>query len=204
MQKIPTLFVRDPETMSRVTEEVTPGCEWVMEGDGVATEKFDGTCCLIKDGEFYKRHKLKEGKPMPTGWLHWSFDPEQKSGHGWLPVVDGQPENRHHMEGFLNERNLCWDKIPSSALSDGTYELVGPKIQRNPYGLTEHRLWRHGSREFDAVGQASDDSDERTFFTLMAYIELLHCEGIVFHHPDGRMAKIKRRDFGFQWPMRRA
>ena len=25
-------------------------------------------------------------------------------------------------------------------------------------------------------------------------------EGIVWHHPDGRMAKIKARDFGIQWP----
>ncbi len=31
MKKIPTLFVRDPENMSRVTEEVTPGCEWWTE-----------------------------------------------------------------------------------------------------------------------------------------------------------------------------
>ena len=26
-------------------------------------------------------------------------------------------------------------------------------------------------------------------------------EGIVWHHPDGRMAKIKRKDFGFDWPV---
>ena len=25
-------------------------------------------------------------------------------------------------------------------------------------------------------------------------------EGIVWHHPDGRMVKIKRKDFGFKWP----
>ena len=24
-------------------------------------------------------------------------------------------------------------------------------------------------------------------------------EGIVWHHPDGRWAKIKRRDFGLKW-----
>lgn len=24
-------------------------------------------------------------------------------------------------------------------------------------------------------------------------------EGLVWHHPDGRMAKIKRRDFGLKW-----
>lgn len=25
-------------------------------------------------------------------------------------------------------------------------------------------------------------------------------EGIVWHHPDGRMVKIKARDFGIPWP----
>ena len=29
----------------------------------------------------------------------------------------------------------------------------------------------------------------------------LDIEGIVWHHPDGRMAKIKRRDFGLSWPI---
>ena len=27
-------------------------------------------------------------------------------------------------------------------------------------------------------------------------------EGIVWHHPDGRMVKIKARDFGLPWPPR--
>jgi hypothetical protein len=24
-------------------------------------------------------------------------------------------------------------------------------------------------------------------------------EGIVWHHPDGRMVKIKKKDFGYKW-----
>ncbi len=35
-EKIPTLFVRDLEDRAHVTDEVTPGCEWVLAGEGVA------------------------------------------------------------------------------------------------------------------------------------------------------------------------
>jgi len=33
---------------------------------------------------------------------------------------------------------------------------------------------------------------------LRDWIKPLDIEGLVFHHPDGRMAKIKKRDFGFR------
>ena len=41
MKKMPTLFIREfaPNGgILRVTEEVTPGCEWVLNGEGVPTE----------------------------------------------------------------------------------------------------------------------------------------------------------------------
>ena len=41
MQKIPTIFVRGEG--GRITEEKHPDCGWVFDGDGVATEKLDGT-----------------------------------------------------------------------------------------------------------------------------------------------------------------
>ena len=48
MRKIPTLYVRDWDGDRRyVLPQVTPGCEWVVvNGEGVATRKFDGTCVM--------------------------------------------------------------------------------------------------------------------------------------------------------------
>ena len=43
MQKIPTVFQRDPSNPKHVLPEVTPGCEWVLAGEGVPTRKYDGT-----------------------------------------------------------------------------------------------------------------------------------------------------------------
>ena len=75
-------------------------------------------------------------------------------------------------------------------LPDGTYELVGPKVQGNPEHLTEHRLIRHGS--------VVEDDAPRSFEGLRMWFDKKDIEGIVFHHPDGRMAKIKLRDFGLK------
>ena len=38
----------------------------------------------------------------------------------------------------------------------------------------------------------------RDFAGLRQYLRLGAIEGIVWHHPDGRMVKIKAKDFGFR------
>jgi hypothetical protein len=41
MEKIPTLFRRDPVDMKRVLPEVNPACQWVSDGEGLA---HDASC----------------------------------------------------------------------------------------------------------------------------------------------------------------
>jgi len=67
MKKIPTLFEREFQNhkVVGITEKVTPGMEWVLEGKGIATEKIDGACCAIIDGSLYKRYDAKRGKKAP-------------------------------------------------------------------------------------------------------------------------------------------
>jgi hypothetical protein len=77
-------------------------------------------------------------------------------------------------------------------LEDGTYELCGPKINGNPERLDEHIFIRHGSEVIDDVKRLWDD--------LRDLLHAASYEGIVFHHPDGRMCKIRRDDYGFPWP----
>ena len=56
MKKIPTLFERvyDNHKIVGITDKVTPGMEWVLAGEGTATVKYDGSCCAVIDGKFYK------------------------------------------------------------------------------------------------------------------------------------------------------
>lgn len=47
-----TLFKRtfNNNHVANTTNEVTEGCEWVLNVEGVTTQKLDGTCCLVMNG----------------------------------------------------------------------------------------------------------------------------------------------------------
>lgn len=174
MQKIPTIFIRDPATNLRhVKNEPHPDCGWVFAGEGVATRKFDGTCVMIRDGKMFKRREVKKGKPEPFGFELVETDPVTGKSVGWVEVGNGN-EDKWHRDAFAGQ-------------PDGTYELCGPKIQGNPENCHVHMLVPHGNDVLVDV--------PRDFLGIAYWLRDHEYEGIVFHHPDGRMAKIKKRDF---------
>lgn len=177
MKKIPTIFIRDMSKQpALVTPEWKPGCEWVRDGEGVATLKHDGTCCMVRGGMLYKRRELKQGQVAPPDFERADFDEETGKTVGWVPVSDST-EDQWHREAFNGQ-------------PDGTYELMGPKVQGNKSGFTKHELVPHGMVKIDAP---------RSFDVLHAWLGDINIEGVVWHHPDGRAAKIKRKDFGYKW-----
>jgi hypothetical protein len=183
MKKIPTVFERDWNgDRSRVVNKVHKDCEWVLAGEGIATLKLDGTCCMVRDGKLYKRRELKASDKAPDGFEIADYDEETKKTVGWMPVGDG-PEDRYHREAFTGEPKF----------EDGTYELIGPKVQGNAERQQRHSLQSHAT---ERLCMAHDPI--RTFEGIRAYLTGRDIEGIVFHHPDGRMAKIKLRDFGLK------
>lgn len=192
MKKIISLFQRNYNSDYLVRDELVPGAEWVAAGEGVATVKLDGTSCLVKDGKLYKRYDAKndakQGRMPPEGWDPCEPEPDPVTGSwpGWLPVGN-EPEDKWHREAWAQAQT--WDE----GIPEGTYELVGPKIQSNPYGLDHHRFWPHGFQLARAP---------RDFAGLRAWFEANETEGIVWRHPDGRLCKIKRRDFGLPWPVK--
>lgn len=184
MKKIPTLFERDWEgDRSRVFNQVHAGCEWVLIGEGVATRKLDGTCCMARGSQLFKRRELRPGEAKPHGFEEAGYDEETKKTVGWVPVGPGT-EDRWHREAL--SRADVWP--------DGTYELVGPKIQGDPEDWGYHCLVSHSGHQV----QMPWEDPPRTFDGLREWFADKHIEGIVFHHPDGRMAKIKKRDFGLR------
>lgn len=181
---IPSLRQRNYNSDRLVRDEVVPGAEWVLQGEGTPTRKWDGTSCMVRDGKLYKRYDGKKGRTPPEGFEPCQ-EPDPVTGHwpGWLPVTD-RPEDKCFNEGFANYQAIYG--IPE----DGTYELCGPKINGNPDKLTQHILIKHGSEILTDVG--------KTFAEIKNYLKDADIEGIVWHHSDGRMAKIKKRDFGFK------
>lgn len=125
--------------------------------------------------------------PDCGGQLTKYIVPDPVTGHwpGWLLIGD-KPEDKYHREafnGFLGD--------------NGTYELIGPKVQGNPYNLNNHILVKHGEWLFD-------DQPPRSFDALKLWFEHHNVEGIVWHRGNGDMVKIKRRDFGLPWPIKTA
>ena len=176
VRKIPTLFVRDFDNDPRyVTRDVTPGCEWVLKGEGVPTRKYDGTCVMWDGNRWWARREVKPGKQAPAGFTEVEHDRETGKTVGWEPA-----------EQSSFARHLA-SAIGYSDPEPGTYELVGPKINGNPEQMDCNALVPHGELEFDDV--------PRDFDGLAAWLLAHPWEGIVWHHPDGRMAKLKRRDF---------
>lgn len=185
MKKIPTLFVREFENhkIIRVTEQVTPGMEWVLSGDGIATIKWDGTCCMIKDGELYKRYDAKNGKTPPDGAIP-CCDPDPITGHWphWLKCRRDDPADKYFFQAL--------DKA-TDHLADGTYELVGRHVRGNPYDYAADVLIPHGKDVIEV---------ERTFDGIREFLLNHHLEGLVFWKDAEPQCKIKRSDFGFPWP----
>ena len=190
MQKIISLFKRDYEGTRLVYNEIVPGAEWVVNGEGRATRKWDGTSCMIRSGILFRRFDAKHGKPPPADFEP-AQEPDPKTGHwpGWVPVKADNPADKWHMQALQDHRDNT-----GSDLSDGTYELVGPRVQGNPDQWDRHYLIAHGGDTIDGA--------PRDFDGLRRWFETNAIEGIVWHHPDGRMVKIKRKDFGLPWPVK--
>lgn len=171
MQKIPTLFVRDATRNGHpVIDEVKPECQWVLDGDGTATVKLDGTNVAVIGGVLQRRVKpLNIVYEEALYMLCKREDPADQ----W-----------------------AWEAFDRQQPADGIYELLGPKIQGNKHDYPVHTLRRVSPFEPSLAIPVPD----RSFAGLRQFLdETKHYEGLVFHHPDGRLAKIKRRDFGLKW-----
>ena len=179
MKKIPTLFKRDFTNNGQIIPEYNEGTEWVVNNEGVATRKYDGTCVLIRDGEMFKRYEYKDGKTPPLDFEEAGYDKTTGKHIGWVQVGNGN-EDKWHRE--------AWDNLHDSLRINGTYELVGPKVQSNPEQYEAHSLIAHRDAQI-----MLDVPVE--FEALKQWLEGKDIEGIVWHHPDGRMVKIKLKDY---------
>jgi len=185
MKKISTLFKKDPNDLGRVIDEVDPENAWALT-EGVATRKFDGTACAIIGGELYKRYDVKRNKKtgefpaVPDGAIPCQ-EPDAITGHWphWVKCDRVKPEDKYHFEAFDTQPNLA----------DGTYELCGPKVNGNNEHFFTHQLVKHGEFQYTFFL-------DRAFEGVRLFLKNKDIEGIVFHHPDGRMCKVRKSDFG--------
>jgi len=183
MQKIPTIFDRDWEGNRGVIDKPIPECEWVFKGEGVATEKVDGTNIKVRIEDEKIVHVWKRKNP--------SKEQKKQGIEPWYVDADrDDPQDKHIFRAVDNEN--------VSMFFDGEYscEAYGGKIQGNPLGVEPGlyfftlvpRILVDIPRDFEGLGTCLQSLDSMISPGHLA-------EGIVFRHPDGRMAKIKRKDF---------
>lgn len=206
MKKIKTLFVLD-RTMDTplATNVINNGAEWVLNGEGFATLKRDGTSCFIKDGVLYKRWNRKISKknlkminkakangkdieitldlfnPLPDGAIscNESFDPITYHFPHWIPVLENDNSNKEHLAAFA-------DLKANNMVVDGTYELCSPKVRSNPYNLDKPVLFKHGSEIVEVK--------DRSFEGFKSLFKNFNGEGVVFHNENGEMFKVRVSD----------
>lgn len=192
MEKIPTLFLRNPENMKLVTREVNPEAAWVLEGHAyvIPTRKRDGTNVrvTVQNGKCIRVEKRRN----PTR--------EEKANGAEPGYVDVHREDAQDKHIFAAS-----DATDFSLWPDGKHpcEALGPKIQGGvesdkprlyPFSFRPERLF-----DFPIVV---------TFDSIRSYLATHEIEGIVWHDrmsegvSSQKMAKIKRRDFGLPWPVK--
>ncbi|WP_175621555.1 RNA ligase 1 family protein [Chryseobacterium schmidteae] len=185
MKKISTLFKKDINNLARVVDEINPENKWVFDGKAIATRKFDGSACAVINGKLYKRYDAKRGKITPEGAIPCQ-DADFVTGHHphWVACEITKNEDKYFWEGFYALAEL-------GKVEDGTYELIGEKIQGNPENINGHLLVKHGTHIL------SLESLDFEFIKNFLSNPENNMEGIVFHHiADNRMCKIRKSDFG--------
>lgn len=193
MKKIPTLFEREfrDHKVVAVKPIVTSGLEWVLNGEGIATVKYDGSCCAILNGKFYKRYDAKKGKQPPAGAIPCQPDPDPITGHWphWIEVKRDDPADKWYISALDYSLEMdCFD-----VLENATYEAIGKHFQGNPYKMGIDFLVKHGDYIIKDCPRSYDG--------ISGYLRKAHIEGIVFWKDGVPRCKIKRSDFGFPWPI---
>ena len=189
MPKLYSPFVRkeiDGEYI--VTDEITSGYNWVFDDPSVmCTEKLHGTnvSIVIEHGQIAEIYNRTERIPIIN----------KGKSHITMGILES------FRRGYID------------FLGDGQHfgELLGPKVNGNPYKLDtylwipfgdyvqkhlRYRSWGKYPTDFDTISHWFE-KDLFSLFNSMRRTGSTFVEGVVFVHPDGRMAKL-RRDM-FSW-----
>jgi len=199
MLKIESPFVRKMIDGNYIlTNEITEGYEWVFDDDSVmAIEKLHGTnvSIVIVEGTVTEVYNRTERIPFIT------------KGKSFI------------IKGLLNSKEKGYLEF----LGDGQHfgECIGPKINGNLYNLKEHlwipfsgfcqkhlryKSWGKYPKDFETISEWFNNliplyhimiNGMEKYSSADGEKYLGFVEGIVFTHPDGRMAKL-RKDM-FDW-----
>ena len=182
MPKLKSPFVRKEINGDYiVTDEIEEGYEWVFEDESVmAIEKLHGTNVSIQ---------ITDGIIVAI-WNRTERIPFFNKGKQYI------------IKGILESYSRGWTEF----LSDGQHfgELIGEKVNGNPYKIKgnlwipfetfgqkhlKYKCWGKYPKTFESIREWFKEL--MPLYTSMKGDRGGFVEGIVFTHPDGRMAKLR-------------
>ena len=210
-----TLFVinYDKNHNGTITETVRPENAWVYAEPPskiTATRKWDGMAVLITtEGKVYRRWEYRPVKSpkkppriVPEGVIPCGeTDPNTGKRMYWVRVLETLSANGgNSMDRVIID--IVVDQNFTFPEQDTTYELIGAKLKsrygkQNAENVAGHRLVKHGCPAVNVINTIGE-APNWSFNGLKTYISNPDndIEGIVFHHEDGRMCKLRKHDFG--------
>lgn len=192
MQKILTIFDRDWDGNRGVIDKPAQELEFFdfdLLKTGVATEKVDGTNVRVTVRNHTCVRLEKRRNPSKIQKQKGIIDP-------WYVDADEfDPQDKYLYEAVKGtDFQYIWE-------GEWSAEAIGPKIQGNPLALKNHTLIVFSLLVHREIIEFNDVPI--TFAELRAWLpKQMSClnperpiEGIVWHMPDGKMFKIKTKDF---------
>ena len=188
MRKIPTIFDRNWKTDRKVNDKVA--VDFAFE-EAIATEKLDGMNIrlTLRQGTVVRVEKRRNPSKA------------QKRLHITEPwYLDADPFDSADKWIFDAVKNTDFSHEPDGEWSA---EALGKNIQGNPLNLENNQVfifslpsWREKiifhDVPHDFEGLKEFLASQNSKIGIDAPIE-----GIVWHHPNGQMVKIKRKDFKY-------
>ena len=186
MRKILTIFDRNWETNRKVNEKLIVDFDFE---NAIATEKLDGMNIrlTIRNGEVMRVEKRRNPSKIQK---------QRKITEPWY--VDADP--------YASQDKWIFDAVKNtdmSSVKDGEWsaEAIGKNIQGNPLNLVQNQVFFFSLPVWRA--KITLQNVPYTFGELKVFLEKQKSfignnaliEGIVWHHPNGDMVKIKRKDF---------
>jgi len=195
------------------------------------TVKHDGMCSnIVRSGDqtnVFRRYDLRKGNTPPPGSVPAGKNSEGDIEFCWIDVTNSTDyadfyylsafqKNQEKIETInlvvIQDSKVVFRKAPIDEISTGTYELIGPKVQSNRYGITEenveiraikkgklatisvpkHYFVKHGASQIseEIISTALCHPSPVQLFS--DFIMSNSLEGLVVHFWNGTMFKVNR------------
>lgn len=208
MKKIPTFFTKDKHGRYCIAEINHTKLGWIDDlSKLIPLRKYDGTPVYGNaKGEWFYRRAYKMGT-TPPGFIECDLDYHSKKSWGWLPVDDDYPFKKYFDEALVL-KPFDLDIAPGSreeVYEEGSYELIGPKINGNPEEMSEHRLMPHRrAPQISNIAEIDTEVEDEVLYEIYKkVIGFMPIEGVVFwingnEHMESRpVAKLRKKDFNY-------